>query len=175
MFLSGLFTLRYPPLIPCPCGQGHIRISPVPELPLREHALVSDPGGDLHARHIAYKSTAFRRNSARRLSLRYAALILPDHNYTFFGAQYRACNLAPSSFGLPLPVLPVDFANELLAKLCSCGTSADHATQRRSKLRNEIYCLIHSPQCQGKPCRKVHSYSLCAVTHWVTISNFIHR
>ena len=53
--------------------------------------------------------------------------------------------LAPSSSGLPLPVLPVDFANELLAKLCSYGTSADPATQRRSKLRNEIYCLIHSP------------------------------
>jgi hypothetical protein len=41
--------------------------------------------------------------------------------------------------------LPVDFANELLAKLCSCGTSADPATQRLSKLSNEIYCLIHSP------------------------------
>ena len=75
----------------------------------------------------------------------YAVLILTDHNYTFFGAQYRACNLAPSSFGLPLPVLPVDFANELLAKLYSCGTSADPATQRLSKLSNEIYCLIHSP------------------------------
>jgi hypothetical protein len=48
-----------------------------------------------------------------------------DHNYTFFGAQYRACNLAPSSFGLPLPNLPVDFANELLAKLYSCGIFAD--------------------------------------------------
>ena len=75
----------------------------------------------------------------------YAVLILTDHNYTFFGAQYRACNLATSSFGLPLPVLPVDFTNELLAKLCSCGTSADPATQRLSKLSNEIYCLIHSP------------------------------
>jgi hypothetical protein len=85
------------------------------------------------------------RNSARRLLLRYAALILTDHDYTFFGTQYRACNLAPSSFGPPLPVLPVDFANELLARLCSCGTSADPATQRRSKLRNEIYCLIHFP------------------------------
>jgi hypothetical protein len=75
----------------------------------------------------------------------YAVLILTDHNYTFFGAQYRACNLAPSSFGLPLPVLPVDFANELLAKLYSCGTFADLATQRLSKLSIEIYCMIHSP------------------------------
>ncbi len=145
MLISGLFTLRYSPLIPSPCGNGHIRISPVPELPLWKHALVSDPGGDLHPRHNAYKSAAFRHNPTRRLSLRYAALILSDHNYTFFGAQYRACNLAPSSFGLPSPVLPVDFANELLAKLYSCGTSTDLATQRRSKLRNEIYCQIHSP------------------------------
>jgi len=47
---------------------------------------------------------------------------LTDHNYTFFGAQYRACNLAPPSFRPPSPVLPVDFANELSAILCSCGT-----------------------------------------------------
>jgi len=33
------------------------------------------------------------------------------------------------------PVLPVNFANELLAKLYSCGTSADHTAQSRSKLR----------------------------------------
>ena len=145
MLISGLFTLRYPPLIPSRFRQGHIRISPVPELPLWLHALVSDPGGYLYTRHNAYKSAAFRHSAERRLSFRYAKLILTDHNYTFFGAQYRACNLAPSSFGLPSPVLPVDFANELLAKLYSCGTSADLATQRRSKLRNEIYCQIHFP------------------------------
>lgn len=51
-----------------------------------------------------------------------AGFILMDHNYTFFGAQYRACNLVPSSFRPPFPVLPVDFTNELPAKLCSCGT-----------------------------------------------------
>ena len=51
-----------------------------------------------------------------------AGFILMDHNYTFFGAQYRACNLVPSSFRPPSPVLPVDFTNELPAKLCSCGT-----------------------------------------------------
>jgi len=145
MLISGLFTLRYPPLIPSPRGQGHIRISPVPELPLWKHALVSNPGGDLYTRLSAYKSAAFRHTQTRRLSSPFKGLILPDHNYTFFGAQYRACNLAPSSFGLPSPVLPVDFANELLAKLYSCGTSAGLATQRRSKLRNEIYCQIHSP------------------------------
>jgi hypothetical protein len=51
-----------------------------------------------------------------------AGFILMDHTYTFFGAQYRACNLVPPSFRPPSPVLPVDFTNELPAKLCSCGT-----------------------------------------------------
>ena len=40
-----------------------------------------------------------------------------DHNYTHFGAQYKACNLAPSGFGLPLPGLPSDFASGLPATL----------------------------------------------------------
>ncbi|MCD6274044.1 MAG: hypothetical protein J7K30_14665, partial [Deltaproteobacteria bacterium] len=43
------------------------------------------------------------------------------HNYTFFGAQYRACILDSSGFGLPFqsPVLalPADFTTNLLAKL----------------------------------------------------------
>ncbi|CAB1080752.1 hypothetical protein D1AOALGA4SA_8428 [Olavius algarvensis Delta 1 endosymbiont] len=108
------------------------------------HALVSDPGGVPHARHNVCGTAAFRPLNAVGF-LPYKRDYPNDHNYTFFGAQYTACNLAPSSFGLPLPVLPVDFANELLAKLCSCGTSADPATQRLSKLSNEIYCMIHSP------------------------------
>jgi hypothetical protein len=37
-----------------------------------------------------------------------------DHNYTFFGAQYRACTLG---FGLPSPGLPVDFTTDLPARL----------------------------------------------------------
>ncbi len=52
----------------------------------------------------------------------FAGFILMDHNYTFFGVQYRACNLVPSSFRPSSPGLPVDFTNELPAKLCSCGT-----------------------------------------------------
>jgi len=55
----------------------------------------------------------------------------------FIGALSLHPALPPTA---GLQVLPVDFANELLAKLCSCGTSADPATQLRSKLRNEIYC-----------------------------------
>jgi len=50
------------------------------------------------------------------------APIYPNvHNYTFFGAQYRACTLDPSGFGLPFrsPVLalPADFTTNPLAKL----------------------------------------------------------
>ena len=47
---------------------------------------------------------------------------LMDHNYTFFGAQYRACTLVPSSFVLPLPGLHVDFSTDLVASLWSGGT-----------------------------------------------------
>ncbi|MEA3415782.1 MAG: hypothetical protein U9R02_06450, partial [Thermodesulfobacteriota bacterium] len=50
------------------------------------------------------------------------ALVYPNvHNYTFFGAQYRACILDSSGFGLPFrsPVLalPADFTTNLLGKL----------------------------------------------------------
>ena len=47
-----------------------------------------------------------------------------DHNYTIFGAQYRAWILAPSSFVLRLPGLHVDFTTERMADLCSGGTFA---------------------------------------------------
>ncbi len=40
-----------------------------------------------------------------------------DHNYTYFGAQYRACILAFPGFRLPLPGLPADSATDLLATL----------------------------------------------------------
>jgi len=39
------------------------------------------------------------------------------HNYTYFGAQYRAYILASPSFGLPLRGWPVGSATDLLAKL----------------------------------------------------------
>jgi hypothetical protein len=148
--------------------------------------------------------------------------IIPwDHNYTFFGAQYRACNLAPSSFELPLPVLPVDFSNELLAKLCSCGTFADRLlrAQASSAVSLNVQSILLS--ARDSPARRcitsVHpeigkfgrdqgvgenltagiwlifrglnfsrnadigqighlwmgtNYLLCAITHWVTLSNF---
>jgi hypothetical protein len=40
-----------------------------------------------------------------------------DQDYTYFGAQYKACTLASSGFGLPLPGLPADVTTDLLAKL----------------------------------------------------------
>jgi hypothetical protein len=39
------------------------------------------------------------------------------HDYTFFGAQYRACILDPPGSGLPLPGLPAGFTTARLAKL----------------------------------------------------------
>ena len=51
-----------------------------------------------------------------------ARVILADHDYTFFGAQYRACTLDSSGSRLPLPGLPAEFTTELLAKLYSGRT-----------------------------------------------------
>ncbi len=51
-----------------------------------------------------------------------ARVILADHNYTFFGAQYRAYALDSSGSRLPLPGLPAEFTTELLAKLYSGRT-----------------------------------------------------
>ena len=67
-------------------------------------------------------------NSLRRLSFRQAEFILPVHDYTFFGAQYRPCTLVPSGFGLPLPGLPADFTTELAANLYSGGTCTHWVT-----------------------------------------------
>jgi hypothetical protein len=36
--------------------------------------------------------------------------------------NHTACGLAPSGFGLPLPVLPADFTIDLLARLWSSET-----------------------------------------------------
>src|SRR5206468_11298995 len=47
-----------------------------------------------------------------------------SHDYTHFGAQYRACTLDLSGFGLPLPGLPADFSPGLLARLLPGGTWA---------------------------------------------------
>lgn len=90
-------------------------------------------------------------NSKCRLSSQIPGLIFIGYNYTFFGALYRACNLAPSSVGPPLPVLPVDFAYELLAKLCSCGTYADRlpgagaSSAKRLTVQSIFLCARASP------------------------------
>jgi hypothetical protein len=60
----------------------------------------------------AFKASAFSR---------YAGLSIV-HKCTFFASQYRACTLNSSSFGLPLPGLPVDFITDLVANLWSGGT-----------------------------------------------------
>jgi hypothetical protein len=47
---------------------------------------------------------------------------------TISGLNHTACSLALSSFGLPLPGLPVDFATGLLATLWSSGILTVWAT-----------------------------------------------
>ena len=69
--------------------------------------------------HIGLLPSAQSRASA---FLPHSEIYPNDHNYTFFGAQYRACTLVPSSFVLPLPGLHVDFSTEPVANLYSGGT-----------------------------------------------------
>ena len=98
-------------------------------------------------------------------------IITIDHNYTFFGAQYRACNLVPSTFRLPSPGLPVDFTTDLLAILWSGGNSAVRTAQCQSKLYKETYYYRPFSQALRQPCKWADDFSR-AVTHWVTLSNF---
>jgi hypothetical protein len=68
-----------------------------------------------------------------------ARVILADHNYTFFGAQYRAYTLDSSGSRLPLPGLPAEFTTELPAKLYSGRTFTCWVT-----ISNFIYLSIDS-------------------------------
>lgn len=68
-----------------------------------------------------------------------ARVILADHNYTFFGAQYRAFTLDSSGSRLPLPGLPAEFTTELPAKLYSGRTFTCWVT-----ISNFIYLSIDS-------------------------------
>ena len=52
-----------------------------------------------------------------RLSLPVSRKLFTNHNAQDFRAQYTACSLVPSGFGLPSPGLPADFTTDLLAKL----------------------------------------------------------
>ena len=73
--------------------QGDRWLSQVPRLSLWKYAplAITDPGGDLQTHHNAYKTTAFRTNQSRRLSPDTTCRnYLKDHNYTYFGAQWRS-------------------------------------------------------------------------------------
>jgi hypothetical protein len=84
--------------------QGDHRLSHVPRLPPCPPALVSDPGGVLPTRPIAFRTAACRAPARRRLAPPGIPRGSPqDHDSPYCGAQYRACRRAPSGFGLPLP------------------------------------------------------------------------
>ena len=76
------------------------------------HALVSDPGGDLNTCHSVSRSAAFQFPETVGFHFQYPGSY---HQTTiaYFGAQYRACILDPSGFGLLLPGLPADFTTDL--------------------------------------------------------------
>jgi hypothetical protein len=73
------------------------------------------------AKSLAGLLPSAKSNASTFLTL-IARVILADHNYTFFGAQYRAYALDSSGSRLPLPGLPAEFTTELLAKLYSGRT-----------------------------------------------------
>ena len=73
------------------------------------------------AKSLAGLLPSAKSNASTFLTLT-ARFILSDHNYTFFGAQYRAYALDSSGSRLPLPGLPAEFTTELLAKLYSGRT-----------------------------------------------------
>jgi len=79
-------------------------------------ALVSDPGGVPHTRHNVCGTAAFRPLKTVGFLL-YKQDYPNDHNYTFFGAQYTACILDPSGFGLSFQSWPADFTTDLVANL----------------------------------------------------------
>ncbi len=79
-----------------------------------------------------------KSNASTFLTLN-ARFILSDHDYTFFGAQYRACTLVSSGSRLPLPGLPAEFPTELPARLCSGRTFTCWVT-----ISNFIYLSVDS-------------------------------
>ena len=85
------------------------------------HALLSDPGGVLIARHSTIRTAAFRYT--HNVGFYLVSQVYPVTTMcTISGLNCTACSLAPSGSGLPLPGLPADFTVDLLAKLWSSGT-----------------------------------------------------
>ena len=80
--------------------QGDSWLSPVPELPLWIHALLLDPGGDLHTCHNAFRSAAFQPLHAVGFYYRYLDSYPMSTTIHFSGLNHTACILVPSGFGL---------------------------------------------------------------------------
>jgi len=86
------------------------------------------------------KTSAFPA-TAGRLSI--------DHNYTLFGALYRACVLDSFGFGFPLPGLPSNFTSDLPVQLWSDGTFTFHCQDMfRSRIHISIRHLMSEQALQ---------------------------
>ena len=108
------------------------------------------PGGVLHTCHSAYRTAAF--HVLHHVGFPLSPGLSNDHDYTFFGAQYRACTLDPSGSRLPSPGLPADFTTDPLDRLWSGGTFLTSTPGQALQEGRRFY---------GRP-----------ITHWVTLSNF---
>ena len=71
----------------------------------------------LNTFHNAFRPVAFQTLQAVGFHFQYDRSLSIDHNYTFFGAQYRPCILDPPGFRLPSQGLPSGFTTTLLDKL----------------------------------------------------------
>jgi hypothetical protein len=67
--------------------------------------------------HDVFRSAAFQKIHPVGFHFQYSRSLSNDHNYTFFGAQYKPCILDPPGFGLPSQGLPSGFTTTLLDKL----------------------------------------------------------
>ena len=166
MSISGSFVVHCLYRIPCPDGQGRHLDLPSPRATPLKHMPPDQVRGRLWSKtpvvscmlaiaHTGLLPSALCKASAfPRLWRAYPS----DHNYTFFGAQYRACALDPSSSRLPLPGLPVDFTTGLPATLWTGGTFAAHAAKCQGKPCKKTHCMNPAPQCQSKLYRGVYDF-----------------
>ncbi len=88
-----------------------------PGYPYKHMTWSQTPVVTLNTFHNVFRSTAFQKMHPVGFHSQYSRSLSNDHNYTFFGAQYKPCILDPPGFGLPSSGLPSGFTTALLDKL----------------------------------------------------------
>lgn len=117
--VSGLFGFPFPPPIPCfallrkeTTGSLKFPGHPRKHMPWSQTPVVSRI---LAITHPGLPPSGHSTPSA--FPSGFPKVYPDDHDYTHFGAQYRACVLAFPGFRLPLPGLPAGSATDLPTRL----------------------------------------------------------